>query len=149
MTVFKFQLEFLLRYRTQKEEQAMYKLAECVRKANDIECELQEIDERRGQLADAVRSLEEECVPAAVYTMYTGHRDHLHRMCQAAARRLRLAEVEVEKKRECLVAASIEKKTIARFKEKRKEEYNRVEALKEQKNLDELASIARSRKTDD
>ena len=149
MTVFKFKLEFLLRYRRQLEETAMYNLAQKVRKAGELEGELEAVTARGLELQSQVR---EQCaapVPAPMYQMYKDYQDSLRRRGIFARRRLDKAEQELEKARKELVAASIDRKVIEGYKDRQKEAAAKARAREEQMLLDELASLSASRSRHD
>jgi flagellar export protein FliJ len=145
--MFHFKLEFLLRYRTQKEEMAMYELAQRVREANQIENELLEIQDRCHELAEEVSSrTADDCVPAPVYCMYKHYLDHLRTRTETTEKRLNKAERRIEEHRVKLVEASVARKTMDLYKDGQLTEYKEKEHLSEQKKLDELATLARSRR---
>jgi flagellar FliJ protein len=144
--MFRFKLEFLLRYRRQKEETAMMELARRVRMANEIENEIQDIEERKEQLAASVSSMTGTCVPGPVFLMYADCRQALTRSGREAARKLTRAEAQIEQQRQNLVKCSVDRKVIDKYKERLKQHHLKEEGLKEQKNLDELAALARSRR---
>lgn len=145
--MFRFKLEFLLRYRRQKEELAMFELAQRVRQANDIENRLIDIRERDQELVSSIRGLSGSIVPATVFSMYQGFRDHLALEEKRTEHQLQQAEIAMEKQRLQLVAASVQRKIMERFKEKQKSDYDTAHARLEQNNLDELAALAAVRKT--
>jgi flagellar FliJ protein len=147
--MFRFKLEFLLKYRQQKEEMAMLKLAQCVREANRFENELEDIKDRTVELESEVRSQTAAPISAPVYNMYMNYKAHLRECGQDAACRLAKAENQVEEQRRTLVAASVDRKIMERFKEKEKEAFVEEEQRKEQEVLDELSSISYSRRDHD
>jgi flagellar FliJ protein len=144
--MFRFKLEFLLRFRKQKEEAAMMELARRVRIANKIENEIQDIEERKNQLAASVSSMTGTRVPGTVFLMYADCRESLTKSAQEAARQLSRAEARIEQQRRDLVKCSVDRKVIDKYKERLKEQHHQEEGLKEQKNLDELAALAKSRR---
>ncbi|MEW6264158.1 MAG: flagellar export protein FliJ [Thermodesulfobacteriota bacterium] len=143
--MFRFRLEFLLRYRRQKEELAMYELAQRVREANQIEGELEDVRRRGRELTEELRERTAQDLPAPVFTLYKDYQEHLRRRELVTERRLTHAESRIEQQRQVLVAASVERKTIERFKERRQKENQALEGRREQNTLDELASLARLR----
>lgn len=144
--MFRFKLDFLLRYRQQKEETAMLELARRVRVANKIENEIQDIEERKSQLSSSVQSMAGTTIPAASFLMYADCRNSLTLRSREATRRLTRAETQIEEQRRQLVKCSVDRKIIDKYKERLKENHSREEGLKEQKNLDELAALTRSRR---
>ena len=145
--MFHFKLEFLRRYRIQKEELAMYELAQKVREANQIEDELMGIKDRCHELGEEVsRRTADSCLPAPVYCMYKNYQDHLRSVEENTEKRLYKAELCIEEHRVKLVKASVDRKTIDHYKDRQQTEYRQNENIGEQKNLDELATLARSRR---
>jgi flagellar FliJ protein len=147
--MFRFKLEFLLRYRQQKEEMAMLKLAQCVREANRFENELEDIKDRKIEIDAEVRNQTVAPISATVYNMYMDYKEHLRECGHDAACRLAEAEVQVEEQRQKLVNASVDRKVMERYKEKEKETFAEEEQRKEQDVLDELSSISYSRRDHD
>ena len=144
--MFKFRLDFLLRFRRQLEELAKYELAERVRRANLIETRLLELRERSGQLVESMQRKADDPIPAPLFSMYKDYLDQLRREKEAVANELTRAEDQVEKQRQALVQASVERKVIDRLKERQKQAYMENEARQQQGILDELAALARSRR---
>ncbi|MBF0528577.1 MAG: flagellar export protein FliJ [Deltaproteobacteria bacterium] len=145
--MFRFKLEFLLRYRRQKEELAMFELAERVRKANEIENYILDLQERAEELVASVRGLDGNIIPSSKFTMYSEHREYLREEEKRTRHYLLQAEAAVEQQRQKLVEISVQRKIIERYKEKQKADYDKTAAGLEQKNLDELAALAAVRKT--
>jgi flagellar export protein FliJ len=144
--MFRFKLEFLRRYRTQKEEMAMLELSKRVREANDIEIELEDLKERSREIAVTLSEHCQNGVSSTVYAMYMDYREHLRRCGNDATNRLDRAEKRMEEQRRRLVAASIDRQVLDRFRERQEECYQKQQCLSEQKGLDELAALARSRR---
>ena len=144
--MFRFKLEFLLRYRRQQEETAMHELAKCIRKTNQVEAELCNLRERSEELVSELNRCAASGMPAALFQMYCSFMDHLGRSSRAAERRLDRMEAQVEDHRHKLVEASVERKMIERFKERQHEAHVREESRLEQISLDELSTISQSRK---
>jgi flagellar FliJ protein len=144
--MFKFKLEFLLRYRKQKEETAMFELAQKVRQANQIDAEIMELGEKSVGVAEAVSRTVGTCLPASVLLLYKDHQEYLRNQAKEASKRLGLAEQQIEKQRQVLVEKSKDRKMVEVYKENLKSAYQKEEAIREQKNLDELAMLARLRR---
>ena len=67
--MFRFKLDFLLRYRRQKEEEAMYELARRIRETNDIRANLEGLKMRSGELAADVLKRAAAPIPAPVLSL--------------------------------------------------------------------------------
>ncbi len=146
MKKFSFRLDFLLRYRRQKEEMAMLELAQKVRLAEQFKNELNRIRLRSDELADDVREKSAAPIPAPVFNLYQSYLDALRQRNLDTEYKLGKAETEVAKKREKLVEASVDRKMIERFEEMERDKHKAEGAREEQNNLDELAAIAVARK---
>ncbi|MEW5723189.1 MAG: flagellar export protein FliJ [Thermodesulfobacteriota bacterium] len=144
--MFRFKLEFLLRYRRQIEETAMYELAQRIREANEIEAELYDVRERRVELAAQVKGKAALVMPAALFNLYKDHQDYLYRRGKMMEKGLALAERRIEKQRQKLVQTSVDRKTIELYKEKQREAHLEKEARREQNELSELAALVLARK---
>jgi len=147
--MFRFKLDFLLRYRRQKEEEAMYELARRIRETNDIRSNLERLKMRSGELAADVLERAAAPVPAPVYKMYKDYLGYLRRKKENTLASLAQAETEVEEQRRRLIQASVDRKIIDRFKEIQHEAYLEAEARREQNNLDELAALGASRRVNE
>lgn len=144
--MFDFRLEFLLRYRRQKEEMAMYELAQRVREANEVENRLEDIRVRSGELARNVSRRAAQGIPVPILAMYKDYLEDLRQRGQSTVEDLALAEARIEEYRQKLIGTSVDRKAIEKLKEKQKEAYLENEARKEQNSLDEAASLAASRR---
>lgn len=147
--MFKFKLEFLLRYRKQKEELAMYELAQRIREAAAKEEELENIRDRSLELNENLKTRATRALPAPIFVMYKEYQGRLKQQYSAVEKQLARAEEKIEIQREALVQASVQRKIIEKYREKMKAAYDKAEAIKEQQSLEELATIARSRKTNE
>ena len=144
--MFRFNLEFLLRFRRQKEEGAMNELAKTVREANQIENELTTARNRAREIAAQVSEMSGAELSAPVYVMFKEYQDQLRKNVETGEFKMSKAEEKVEKKRLELVEKSVERKIIEEFKDRKKKAYLEKIGKLEQKNLDELASLARARR---
>ena len=144
--MFRFKLEFLLRFRRQKEEMAMYELAQRIRVANQIETELTDIREDASRIAETVKAQAGQTVAAPVFAMYKNYQDHLRKSTKVAEHRLVKAEKRIEEQRQKLVTASVDRKVIEKFRDRQKETHTAETARKAQNDMDELSSLARRRR---
>ena len=147
--MFRFKLNFLLRFRRQKEEMAMYELAQRIRVANQIETELTDIREQSGRIAETVSAQCGQTVNASVLVMYKNYQDHLRQSHKVAEHRLMKAEERIEAQRGKLVTASVDRKVIEKFRDRQKENHDAESARKSQIEMDELTSLARRRRDDE
>jgi flagellar export protein FliJ len=124
----------------------MYELAERIRTANQIENEIAHNEERSRQVAEEAREKGREGMPGAIYALYSSYRDDLGLRSRDARRRLVRAEALVEKQRQALVKASVDRKIMETFKERQRQTYLRETARKEQEEMEEMAAMVQSRK---
>jgi flagellar export protein FliJ len=78
--------------------------------------------------------------------MYTEYQSHLHDQSRQAGRQLAQAERKIDQQRRTLIALSVDRKVIEQYKERCKTAFECEQELKDQKNLDELAALARDRR---
>ncbi|MBW2623241.1 MAG: flagellar export protein FliJ [Deltaproteobacteria bacterium] len=147
--MFRFRLDFLLRYRRQLEEAEMYELANKVRGAAQIRNELETARARAGELVDSARQRTSDKVTAPVLALYSNYLHELRKSDLAGQGRLALAEREVETQREALTQASIKRKAIEKLEEFEKKSFIETNLKREHKVLDEMASLKFTRKNDD
>lgn len=147
--MFRFRLDFLLRYRRQLEETEMYELANKVRAANQIQTDLAEIRTRANELADSVRQRTSVKVTAPVLALYSNYLHELRKRDLTGQSNLARAEKEVDRQRETLTETSIKRKSIERLEELERRAFSETELKREQKVFDELTSLKSAREKDE
>ncbi len=147
--MFRFRLDFLLRYRRQLEEAEMYELANKIRAANQIQTDLAEVRTRANELADSVRQRTSVKVTAPVLALYSNYLHELRKRDIAGQSNLAKAEKEVDRQREILTGASIKRKSYEKLEEVERRTFIETDLKREQKVFDELASLKSARKNDD
>lgn len=147
--MFRFRLDFLLRYRRQLEETEMYELANKVRAANQIQTDLAEVRTRANELADSVRQRTSVKVTAPVLALYSNYLHELRKRDLAGQSNLARAEKEVDRQRETLTETSIKRKSIERLEELERRAFSETELKREQKVFDELTSLKSAREKDE
>lgn len=143
--MFRFRLDFLLRYRRQLEETEMYELANKVRAANQIQTDLAEVRTRANELADSVRQRTSVKVTAPVLALYSNYLHELRKRNLAGQSNLARAEKEVDRQRETLTEAAIKRKSIERLEELEGRAFIETDLKREQKVFDELTSLKSAR----
>lgn len=121
-------------------------LAKRIREANEIEAELEDIKERNMQIRKTYAEKGTGTIPGTVFTLYTDYVEHLRRRSLKTEKMLSDAEKRIEKQRNILIQAGIDRRVIEKYKEKQKESFDAREARLERNTLDELSALARSRK---
>jgi flagellar export protein FliJ len=144
--MFRFTLEFLLRYRRQKEETAMHALAQRVRAARQVEEDIARVRQRAGQLVLEQQALTGTSPTAALLSLYSEYLHQLRVLVELRAEDLAQANREADAERRKLRQASIERKIMERLKEIQRQAYLEEAARQETKTLDEFITI-RSRRT--
>ncbi len=147
--MFRFRLDFLLRYRRQLEETEMYELANKVRAANQIQTDLAEVRTRANELAESVRQRTSGKVTAPLLALYSNYLHELRKRNLAGQSNLARAEKEVDRQRETLTEASIKRKSFERLEELERKAFIETDLKREQKVLDELASLKTARERDE
>jgi flagellar FliJ protein len=147
--MFRFRLDFLLRYRRQLEEAEMYELANKVRGAAQIRNELTTARTRASELVNSARQRTSAKVTAPVLALYSNYLHELRRRDLTGQRRLAFAEREVKTQREALTQASIKRKAIEKLEELERKSFIETNLKREQKIVDEMASLKFTRKNDD
>lgn len=147
--MFRFRLDFLLRYRRQLEETEMYELANKVRAANQIQTDLAAVRTRANELADSVRQRTSVKVTAPVLALYSNYLHELRKRDLAGRSNLARAEKEVDRQRETLTETSIKRKSIERLEELERRAFSETELKREQKVFDELTSLKSAREKDE
>lgn len=147
--MFRFRLDFLLRYRRQLEETEMYELANKVRAANQIQTDLAEVRTRANELADSVRQRTSVKVTAPVLALYSNYLHELRKRDLAGRSNLARAEKEVDRQRETLTETSIKRKSIERLEELARRAFSETDLKREQKVFDELTSLKTAREKDE
>lgn len=147
--MFRFRLDFLLRYRRQLEETEMYELANKVRAANQIQTDLAEVRTRANELADSVRQRTSVKVTAPVLALYSNYLHELRKRDLAGQSNLARAEKEVDRQRETLTETSIKRKSIERLEELERRAFSETDLKREQKVFDELTSLKSAREKDE
>ena len=143
--MFRFRLDFLLRYRRQLEETEMYELANKVRAANQIQTDLAEVRTRAKELTDSVRQRTSVKVTAPVLALYSNYLHELRKRNLAGQSNLARAEKEVDRQRETLTEAAIKRKSIERLEELEGRAFIETDLKREQKVFDELTSLKSAR----
>ena len=147
MAAFKFRMEFLIKARRRKEEEAMARLAQRLASIRDLEEEIaaqsQKKERLKAELAALIRSGE---VTIPLLTLY---KDYDHKMALDLARLdefLRLSRREEAKERAALTRASVDRKIMEKLKENTRVEFLDEQIHLEQNNLEEMAALAKARR---
>ena len=139
MSVFRFSLEQVLRYRKQLEEQAMQVFAQAVQARDKRQREKEEYEAEsfaaRRKLADAAS------LDADERWLITGYVAALAQDIEQARHDLVTLEENVDRARADLTQKAQERKLLERLKEKQANRHRLAENHKEQQNYDDIATI--------
>lgn len=150
MAPFKFRLEFLIKARRRKEEEAMARLAQRRASIRELESEIADTSARqehlRGELSDMIR---EGRVGIELLKLYKDYDFKLGKDLKRLNEFLRLSRREEAKEQAALAQASVDRKIMEKLKEKKKAEYMQEQARLEQDQLEEMAALAKARRDRD
>lgn len=144
---FKFRLDFLIKMRQRKEEEAMARLAKRLASIRDLEEEIAALNERKVNLAGELdEKMKSGAITVALIVLYKEYEAKLVKDIARANEFLRLSRREEAKERAALAKAAIDRKIMEKLKEKKKEEFRTEQAYLEQNNLEEMAALAKARR---
>ena len=144
MPPFKFSLEHVLRYREQLEEQAKQELSRClaeyqasVEREKDNESKLLEVEKTLFDGATAM-SLSD-----ADRWLYTNYHMCLKNDAYALAAQTKACDMAVNVARAALVERAQEHRLLEKIRQKKLEQYNHEEKLREQREIDAITTTRR------
>jgi len=145
-TRFHFRLEFLIKLRARREEEARLRLARRLASIRELleEIEATQILRARltGELAEKMKTGRLEVALLKLYRDYDQKQvrdlNRLHEF-------LRLSRKEEAKERAALIKASVDRKIMEKLKEKKEAEFMALQAAQEHKEMEELAALTRAR----
>lgn len=147
MAGFKFKLDFLIKLRQRKEEEAMARLAKRLASIRELEKEIAELNEKKARL---VAELDEKIKAGEItIPLLTLYKEYDLKMVKDITRLnefLRLSHREEAKERAALAKASVDLKIMEKLKEKKKAEFVIEQLYIEQNNLEEMAALAKARR---
>jgi flagellar FliJ protein len=139
-------LEFLIKLRARREEEARLRLARRLASIRDL---LEEIEETQALRASLTSELAEKMktgrLEVALLKLYRDYDQKQVRDLNRLHEFLRLSRKEEAKERAALIKASVDLKIMEKLKEKKKDEFMALQAAQEQKEMEELAALARAR----
>ncbi|MDR2391900.1 MAG: flagellar export protein FliJ [Planctomycetota bacterium] len=143
---FRFNLEAVLRYRGIIKDRRQREFAEASRRVEEERRRGEDILRERGDIQDEIVNAFQEQAPFQSIMASYRMADNLARSATESAKRCRELEIEAEKIRQTLIAASRDKKVMESLKERRCEEFQRDQSRQEQALLDEMSIQSRSRR---
>ncbi len=144
---FNFRLDFLIKLRRRKEEEAMARLAKRLASIRDIEDEITRLNERKDRLAaELAEKMKSGAITVPLIILYKEYDAKLVKDIARAHEFLRLSRREEAKERAALARAAIDRKIMEKLKEKKQTEFLEEQAYLEQNNLEEMAALAKARR---
>jgi len=147
MAPFKFRMEFLIKARRRREEEAMARLAQRRASIRELEGEKAELEAKklrlRGELEEKIKSGR---IDISTLKLYKEYDFKLTKDIKRLDEFLRLSRREEAKEQAALTKASIDRKIMEKLKEKKKTEYLEEQARLAQNHLEEMASLAKARR---
>lgn len=145
MAAFKFRMDFLIKARQRKEEEAMARLTQRLASITDLERDIAEQEQYKARLKDELaKIIQTGGISIPLLSMY---REYDHKLSRDISRLhgfLRLSRKEEVKERVALIKASVDRKLMEKLKEKKKAEFAAEQMYLEQNNLEEMATLAKA-----
>ncbi len=136
---FKFNLQKVLEYREQLEEQAKMALAQAIAAVRDQELRIESLA-RRVRENEREASSKKSLTPAEMW-LYRTYKERLLQDIATARKDLEVLKKRLEKRRAEAVEKSKDRKLLEKLKSNQAVNYARAESLKEQNGFDEMATI--------
>jgi flagellar FliJ protein len=146
VTVFRFNLETLLKYRTMIEEKAVLEFSDKIRVLEKEKGILEDITWQRGAVMLQFLEKQRGDLRAADVSTFISYLHELKRKQQEQDAIVRRAAAEAEQKRRALVEAMKKRKVMETLKEKKFQAYRSDRRLKEFKEMDEIGIIGHGKK---
>jgi flagellar FliJ protein len=144
---FKFKMDFLIKLRERKEEEAQTRLAKRLASIRDLLEEIAEIRELKARLtAELEEKIRSGVINIALLTMYRDYDYKLAKDLKRLEEFLRLSRKEETKERAALIKASVDRKIMEKLKEKKMAEFTAEQMYLEQNKLEEMAALAKARR---
>lgn len=138
---FKFSLESLLRLRLQLEEQKEIEYGQILQKLQEAKEKLHYIEEEQKKSFEHWREKVERQGTVSLWKEYQPYLQKVKRELEESQRCCSKLEIEVENKRQDLLEAVRQRKTIESLKEKDFEAFQKEVQRQEQKVVDELVTF--------
>ncbi|MDR2422509.1 MAG: hypothetical protein LBE01_03950 [Deltaproteobacteria bacterium] len=147
MPAFKFRLNFLIALRRQREEEAAVKLARRLASIADLEESIQAMFDHLSQMAEEVKAHGQTGrLTGPLLRLYGDFQLKVRQDLKKAEELLILSRREEAKERVALTRAVMARQVIEKAKERQRLAFEAEAQAEEQKNLEEMASMARVRR---
>ena len=147
---FRFPLDFLIKLRTRREEEARLRLAQRLASIQDLLEEIEATQTLRARLtAELSDKIKSGRLEVALLKLYRDYDQKQARELNRLNEFLRLSRREEAKERAALIKASVDRKIMEKLKEKKEAEFLAALAAREQNEMEELATLVRARASSD
>ena len=147
---FRFRLEFLIKLRARREEEARIRLAQRLASIRELLEEIEDTQNLRARLtAELAEKMKTGQFDVPLLTLYREYDQKQVKDLKRLREFLRLSRKEEAKERAALIKASVDRKIMEKLKEKKEAEFLAVQAGLEQKEMEELAALTRARRNRD
>ncbi|MDR2353206.1 MAG: flagellar export protein FliJ [Deltaproteobacteria bacterium] len=147
MPAFKFKLNFLLKLRQKKEEEAATRLAKRLKSIRDLEAKIStiELDREKNSQEQSLKVQAGTLTPPLV-ALYGEYQTKLLEDLKKSHELLVLSNREKNKEQTLLKKLAIERQLLEKYQERQLENWKQEEQHREQQILEEMASLVRDRK---
>ena len=144
---FRFRLDFLIKLRARREEEAKLRLARRLASIQELLEEIEATQTLRARLtAELAEKMKTGRLDVALLKLYRDYDQKQARDLSRLYEFLMLSRREEAKERAALIKASVDRKIMEKLKEKKEAEFMAVQADLEQKEMEELATLTRARR---
>jgi len=145
---FRFRLEFLIKLRARREEEARIRLAKRLASIQDLMEEIEATQIQRARLtAELADKMKSGRLDVALLKLYRDYDQKQVRDLSRLNEFLRLSRREEAKERAALIKASVDRKVMEKVKEKKEAEFMAIQTALEEKEMEELAAMTRARRS--
>ena len=147
---FRFPLDFLIRLRTRREEEAQARLARRLASIKELLEEIEATEVLRARLAAELgEKIKTGRLGVDLLKLYRDYDQKQARDLSRLKEFLRLSRREEARERAALIKAAVDRKIMEKFKEKKEAEFLAAQAVREQNEMEEMAALVRARAASD
>jgi flagellar FliJ protein len=144
---FRFRLDFLIKLRARREEEARLRLAQRLASIRDLLEEIEATQALRARLtAELAEKMKTGHLDVALLKLYRDYDQKQVRDLGRLHEFLRLSRKEEARERAALIKASVDRKIMEKLKERKQAEFAAAQAALEQNEMEELAALVRARR---
>ena len=144
---FRFRLEFLIKLRARREDEARIRLGKRLASIRELLEEIEATQVLRARLtAELAEKMKTGRLDVALLKLYRDYDQKQARDLSRLNEFLRLSRREEARERAALIKASVDRKTMEKLKEKKEAEFMALQVSLEEKEMEELAAMTRARR---